>query len=194
MMRPEFYLRGSETIAYWVSCGVGVDPATTHAFRSAFHDVIVGKLKGADIGYAKDTLSSCVAACTALACGRTSAELLQETADNATFIITKALFDGQRAIKLRNLMRQDAIPQSFRNLLQASAYDERGQRPPQHLRESVRRFKDAALVRPREQPRSASRSPNRTRREGAPARKSHPPPAGAKRGNEPYRKPTEQSS
>ncbi|TAK26122.1 MAG: hypothetical protein EPO40_21505, partial [Myxococcaceae bacterium] len=121
MTRVEFFLRGEECIHYWMSCGVGIDAAITHAFRTSFNDVIVANLNGADVGHAKDALEASVGACAALAAGRITPDLISSIAKHVTYIIVKAAFDGQRAVKVANLMRQAEIPAAFRHILQASA-------------------------------------------------------------------------
>jgi hypothetical protein len=164
MTRPEFYLRGEECIRWWMSCGVGVDVAVTHAFRTAFHDVIIANLNGADVGYAKDALDASVRACAALAAGRATADLLTAISRSVTFLVMKALYDGQRAGKVATLLRQATIPDAFRHVLQASSYDvgarSSARHAPHALRPTLRRFEEAAEVAPinARRARSTSRS------------------------------------
>ena len=171
MTRPEFYLRGDDCVRWWMSCGVGVDVAVTHAFRTAFHDVIIANLNGADVGYAKDALDASVSACAALAAGRTTSELVTSTSRSVTFLVVKAVYDGQRAGKVATLLRQAQIPDAFRHVLQASAYDvgaTSGTRQAPHaLRPTLRPFEEAAEVAPtngrRARSTSRSRQPPTTR-------------------------------
>ena len=193
MTRSEFYLRGDECIRWWMSRGVGVDIAITHAFRTAFHDVIIANLSGSDVGYAKDALEASVNACAALAAGRITPLLVLSASRHVTYLVVKAVYDGQRAVKVVNLMRQSDIPDSFRHVLQASAYDTGakpgGKHAPHGLRPTLRRFEEAAEIAPRAG--RSARSPSRSRPSPTtrPSSKPKSKPSGKGSGHRPTRPP-----